>query len=115
MSDATARGRFVWHELMTTEPESAANFFAKLIGWKRQPWGQDPSYTVLAANESPMAGVMSLPAEAKAAGARPNWLTYIYTPDIDETAQQASLFGAKIRKAPSDIPTIGRFAVIEDP
>lgn len=115
MPDATARGRFVWHELMTTEPESAANFFSKLIGWKRQPWAQDPSYTVLAAKESPMAGVMPLPDEAKAAGAPPNWLTYIYTPDIDETAQQASSLGAKILKGPADIPTIGRFAVIQDP
>jgi predicted enzyme related to lactoylglutathione lyase len=58
---------------------------------------------------------MPLPAEAKAAGAPPNWLTYIYTPDIDETAQEASLFGAKVLKGPADIPTIGRFAVIEDP
>jgi len=115
MPDDKTRGRFVWHELMTTDTNAAVGFFTKLIGWKKQTWEQDPSYTLLVGSGRPMAGVMPLTAEAKAAGASPNWLTYIYTPNIDETARQASSLGAKIVKAPMDIPTIGRFAVIEDP
>ena len=48
-------------------------------------------------------------------GAPPNWMTYIGTPNVDDTARQASSLGATILKAPADIPTIGRFAVIQDP
>jgi len=115
MADSTARGRFVWHELMTTDTKSAANFFTKVIGWKTQAWEQDPKYTMFIGSGRPMAGLMMLPADAKAMGAPPSWLTYISTPDVDETAQQAKTLGGKVLKTPADIPTIGRWALIEDP
>lgn len=115
MSDSTVRGRFVWHELMTTDTKSAASFFAKAIGWKTQVSPRDPSYTIFAAAGRPRAGLMVLPAAAKAMGAPPSWLTYIGSPNVDETAQQAPSLGGKVLKAPADIPTIGRFAVVQDP
>ena len=30
------RGRFVWHELMTSNPDAAAAFYGKVIGWKAE-------------------------------------------------------------------------------
>jgi hypothetical protein len=48
-------------------------------------------------------------------GAPPNWLTYIGTPDVDATAQQAKSLGAKVLREPSDIPKVGRWALIQDP
>jgi uncharacterized protein len=115
MSDSTVRGRFVWHELLTTDTKSAATFFSKVIGWKAQPWGEDASYTLFVSGDRQMAGLMTLPEDARKMGAPPNWLTYIGTPNVDETARQAASLGATVLKAPADIPTIGRFAVIQDP
>ena len=115
MPDAIIRGRFVWHELMTTDTKSAAGFFAKVVGWKAQPWAQDPSYTMFVVKGRPMAGLMVLPEDARKMGAPPSWITYIGTPNVDETAQQAVALGGKILKEPADIPTIGRFAIIQDP
>ena len=115
MSDATVRGRFVWHELLTTDTKSAATFFSKVIGWKAQPWGEDASYTLFLSGDRQMAGLMTLPEDARNMGAPPNWLTYVGTPNVDETARQATSLGAIVLKAPEDIPTIGRFAVIQDP
>jgi predicted enzyme related to lactoylglutathione lyase len=115
MSDATVRGRFVWHELLTTDTKSAATFFSKVIGWKAKPWGEDASYTLFLYGDRQMAGLMTLPDEARKMGAPPNWMTYIGTPNVDDTARQAASLGATILKAPADIPTIGRFAVIQDP
>ncbi len=115
MSDATVRGRFVWHELMTTDTKSAAGFFATVVGWKTKPHAQDPSYTLFVAKDRPMAGLMLLPADAKAMGVPPNWVTYIGTPNVDDTARQAAALGGKILKQPADIPTVGRFAIIQDP
>ena len=115
MSDATVRGRFVWHELMTTDTKSAAAFFTKVAAWTTEGWAPDPSYTMFLAKGQPMAGLMALPEDAKAMGAPPNWLSYIGTPNVDETAQQAASLGATIVKSPADIPTIGRFAIIRDP
>ena len=31
-------GRFVWYELMTTDPKAAIAFYGDVIGWKAQPW-----------------------------------------------------------------------------
>jgi predicted enzyme related to lactoylglutathione lyase len=115
MSDTTILGRFVWHELMTTDTTSAARFYAKVVGWTTQPSPQDPSYIVFVAKGRPTGGLMALPAEAKAMGAPLSWLTYIATPDVDETVQRALQMGGKILKAAADIPTVGRFAVLQDP
>jgi predicted enzyme related to lactoylglutathione lyase len=116
MSDVTVRGRFLWHELATTDTHSAMGFFTKVAGWKTQPMEGDPSYTLFTSGaRQPVAGVMLLPEAAKAMGAPPHWLTYMGTPDVDGTTKQAESLGAKILKAPADIPNVGRFAVLMDP
>ena len=109
------RGRFVWHELLTTVPKAAGAFFSKIIGWKTQPWGTDGSYTLFVSGSRQLAGLMVLPEDAKKMGAPPNWLTYVGTTDVDETARLATSLGARVLKAPEDIPGAGRFAVLQDP
>lgn len=111
MADPTGRGQFVWHELMTTDTKSAGEFYSKIVGWKTKPWAEDGSYTLLQMDGRQMAGLMA----TQTLGAPPSWLTYIGTPNVDETVKQAGTLGAKVHKAPSDIPTIGRFAILEDP
>ena len=44
MSMENLLGSFVWHELMTTDTESASAFFGKVAGWKTQGWAVDPGY-----------------------------------------------------------------------
>jgi predicted enzyme related to lactoylglutathione lyase len=58
---------------------------------------------------------MTLPAEAKAAGAPSHWLGYVTVPDTDATLAQATRRGAKTHMGPIDIPEVGRIAVIGDP
>ena len=106
----------MWHELMTTDTRSAADFFTKVVGWKTQTWDQDPSYTMFTVNRRPMAGLMALPEDAKSTGVPPpGWLAYIGAPDVDLAARQAEARGGKVLKQPAEIPTIGRFAIIQDP
>jgi predicted enzyme related to lactoylglutathione lyase len=112
MPDATILGRFVWHELMTTDTNAAAAFFPKVMGWKTQPWSEDQSYTMFLVGRRPVAGLMKLPADGPQL---PNWLTYVGTPDVDDTARQATVLGATVLKPAADIPTIGRFAILQDP
>ena len=38
MPEAFPRGRFIWHELMTTDPDSAVPFYKKVVGWNVQSW-----------------------------------------------------------------------------
>jgi predicted enzyme related to lactoylglutathione lyase len=113
MSSSTVRGHFLWHELMTTDTKSAAEFYTKIVGWKTKPWSD--SYTTFMTGARMMGGLMVIPDDAKKMGAPPSWLSYIGTPDVDETARQATSLGATILKAPTDIPNVGRFAVMKDP
>jgi predicted enzyme related to lactoylglutathione lyase len=115
MSDATVRGRFVWHELLTTDTAAASGFYQGVIGWKPQAWPQDPSYTMFVAETGPMAGLMTLPGDALKRGEHPHWISYVGTPDVDATVRQALEMGGTILHVPTEIPNVGRFAVIQDP
>lgn len=110
------RGRFAWHELMTTDVEVARQFYTSVIGWGTQEWpGANPPYTMWTAQDVPVGGLMRLPDEAASQGAPPHWLTYIETQDVDETHAQALGLGARTYVPPTDIPNVGRFAVLADP
>jgi len=110
MSNADIRGRFIWHELLTTDTAAAAAFYPKVVPWRTQPSSM-PGYTIWMAGQSQVGGLMALPP----AGTPPHWLIYIGTPNVDATAEHAQRLGARVLKAASDIPNVGRFAVLADP
>jgi uncharacterized protein len=112
MSEENIRGHFVWHELMTTDPGAAKAFYTAIVGWKTKEWeGGDQPYTLWMWGESRMGGLMKLPDE----GMPPHWLAYIGTPDVDATTARAKELGGKVMMEPTDIPTIGRFSILQDP
>ena len=112
MSNAEVRGRFVWHELLTTDTAAAAAFYPRIVPWRTQPSNM-PGYTIFMSGQSQVAGLMALPSEAGSAPA--HWLMYVGTPDVDATCAQAQSLGARVCKAAADIPNVGRFAVLADP
>ena len=115
MSDDN-RGRFVWYELLTTDSDAARDFYTKVVGWGTTIWKNDANdYVMWTVGEQPIGGVMKLPEEALAQGARPLWLPYVQVPEVDASNDQAVGLGAKSLVAPTDIPTIGRFAMLADP
>jgi predicted enzyme related to lactoylglutathione lyase len=115
LTDTRIRGRFLWHELMTSDTRAAAEFYAGVAGWTLQSWDQNPSYQMFLAAGVPMAGLMTMPEEAKRGGARTGWLGYIGTPDTDETARLATRLGGRVLKDAVQIPSVGRFIVLQDP
>jgi predicted enzyme related to lactoylglutathione lyase len=116
MSESSARGQFVWYDLMTTDPEAAQAFYTAVMGWGTQVWeNSGMSYTMWTAGDKPLGGIMKLPDEAVASGARPHWVGYVAVPDTDATVSRAQELGGKVMVPPTDIPTVGRFAVIADP
>lgn len=112
MSNADIRGRFIWHELLTTDTAAAAAFYPRVVPWRTQPSSM-PGYTIWMAGQSQVGGLMALPPDA--AGTPPHWLIYIGTPNVDATAEHAQRLGARVVKTASDIPNVGRFAVLADP
>jgi predicted enzyme related to lactoylglutathione lyase len=109
-------GKFVWYEYMGNDLKGAIDFYADVIGWTSRDGGRtDFRYEVVLAGGHPVAGMMDAPADARAMGARPSWLAYIWVENVDLALPKLMEAGGKVFKAPSDIPGIGRFAVVADP
>jgi hypothetical protein len=109
-------GRFLWYDLMTSDPAAAQDFYRSVMGWGTEVFEDaGKPYDMWTRDGQPLGGMMQLPEEAVAAGAPPHWLAYIGTPDVDATAARAAELGGTAIVPPTDIPTVGRFAVIADP
>ncbi|HEY4561352.1 MAG TPA: VOC family protein [Thermoanaerobaculia bacterium] len=117
MPENDARSHFVWYDLMTIDPEAAQAFYTAVAGWGTHVWETPgmPSYTMWTVGEKPIGGVVKLPDEAVAGGARPHWLAYVAVPDVDATTARARELGATVMVEPRDIPTVGRYSVLADP
>jgi uncharacterized protein len=109
-------GSFAWCELLTTDTAAAQAFYKKIVPWTAVPFAADGSYTVFNNRAGAgVAGLMTLPAAAKQMGSPPNWLMYLGTPNVNETAVRIAQLGGRVVKQPEDIPNTGRFAVVQDP
>ena len=110
------KGRFVWYDVMTTDTKAAEAFYKSVIGWDMKDAGMsDSSYTLLSMGPTMVGGLMAIPDDAKAMGARPGWLGYIGVDHVDAYAARVKAAGGSIRRPPADIPGVGRFAVVTDP
>ncbi len=110
------RGRFAWHELLTTDPAAAQTFYREVVGWTTSKWeGSAMEYTMWMIGDTPIGGVLQLPAEAAAMAAPPSWLAYVEVPDADAAIEQAQKLGASVLAPAQTVDQVGRFAVLKDP
>ncbi|GJG85190.1 glyoxalase [Gemmatimonadetes bacterium T265] len=115
---ASVRGRFLWYDLMVPDVDAAIRFYAAVTGWTTAPWGtagEGSPYTMWMNGASPIGGVMTQTSAETAGGVPPYWMAHIGTPDVDATYRDALALGARSFVAPSDIPDVGRFAIVSDP
>jgi predicted enzyme related to lactoylglutathione lyase len=106
-------GRFLWHDLNTTDVAAARDFYTTVVGWTLTPFNDD--YQMFTGKAGPMGGAMPLNADALAMGAPPHWLGYVGVEDVDATVAKASALGGKVYAPGFDMPTVGRIAVLADP
>lgn len=115
---ADLNGKFFWYELMTSDPQAAIAFYGDVAGWTAQSFGgerTDDPYNVVSGSAGPLGGIMSIPAEARDCGMKPWWGGYIGSADVDVDAKRLTGAGGAVKRAPADIPGVGRFAVMADP
>jgi len=108
-------GSLCWTELMTRDPAGAAKFYSSLLPWKTEakPMGPNRTYTVFKRGEQPAAGMIEITPEM---GQQPPvWVVYFAVADCSATAAKAKQLGGSWSVEPTDVPTVGRFAVLIDP
>jgi predicted enzyme related to lactoylglutathione lyase len=107
-------GAFSWNELLTRDPEAARAFYTALFGWGSKtmdmPRGE---YTTFQVGETSVAGMMKIPPDA--AGMAPAWGSYVTVEDVETTCRRAVELGGKVLVPVTEVPSVGRMAVLQDP
>ncbi len=107
-------GAFSWAELMTTDLKGAEAFYSQLFGWTMSDGPvAGMEYRVASVGGQSVGGLMSLPPDMQQMP--PNWGAYVTVNDVDATAKMTQELGGKVLMGPQDIPTVGRFVLIQDP
>jgi predicted enzyme related to lactoylglutathione lyase len=110
----TPSGVFLWDELVTPDVEQAKSFYGAVFGWTAEDvdMGDAGTYTLFKKQDGEnAAGLMR-----KRDGAGPAaWVPYLAADDVDATFAKAQELGAKAFLEPTDVETVGRFAVLGDP
>lgn len=118
-TESGVRGRFLWHDLITSDVDGATEFYTAVTGWTLQRMatiaGQPPYTMWVNAAGEPVGGVTALPADARLRGATPYWMTHVGTPDARATHDEAVAAGGTSLQPPTSIPGIGVYAVLADP
>lgn len=108
-------GKFVWHDLITDDPDAARRFYGTLFGWRfedtRHPNGGD--YTLILAGDHLLGGIVQLRDPEDAEYSR--WLGYLSVPDVDRAVDLTRADGGEAVVGPLALPGIGRAAAVIDP
>ncbi len=108
-------GTLCWHELQTRKVDAAVGFYSKLFAWsaKRSKAGAHEYFEIFRSNEDPAGGMMEIQKEWGDVPA--HWLAYFAVDDCNAQAEKAKSLGATLLVPPTDIPGVGRFAIVQDP
>lgn len=108
-------GAFLWYELTTRAVEASIAFYTGLFGWTTQDWPMDfGTYTLFLRGEEPVAGLMPMTGP-EWEGVPNHWMPYVGVADVDERFAAVPALGGSGCVPPTDIPEVGRFAVVNDP
>ncbi len=97
-------GDFSWHELLTTNLQTAFDFYAKLFGWEKMEamdMGPQGTYQIFGTAGHQLGGIFN-PGPIPPGG--PMWIPYVMVADARRTAELAKTQGATIAHGPAEVP-----------
>ncbi len=115
-NDLNRSGVFSLNELITTDLNSAKDFYGELLGWTftetKTIYGNP--YLVIH-KEGTLIGGMMLKEGNVPDDVLPCWDPYITVEDVEASAKKVEELGGEVILPPTDLPNFGRFCVINDP
>ncbi len=104
-------GKFVWFELRSSNVDKSKAFYGELLGWQiTTQENAGMKFEVVMGGGKPIAIISATEGKAKS-----HWVPFVSVADVDATAKTVEEQKGKVVKPASDIPTIGRFAIVTDP
>jgi predicted enzyme related to lactoylglutathione lyase len=110
-----AIGDFSWHELATTDPDAAFDFYNRLFGWQKtgdHDMGPMGLYQMFGLNGVSFGGMFRKPADMPAPS---HWLVYAKVNDSARMAATAKRAGGTVINGPMEVPGGDWIAQIVDP
>jgi len=106
-----------WNELATRDLKAAKNFYGKVFGWNFVTKEDEPvTYTEIYLGDpkerNAVGGMLTMTKEW--GEAPPYWNIYFAVSDCNAIVNRAKTLGANIHVPPTDIPNVGRFALLQD-
>jgi uncharacterized protein len=111
---ANEPGTLNWNQCQTPDPAGAAEFYAAALGFgvDAVDVGTAQPFRVLQVEGRPVAGVRE---PIPPMGGEPQWSVVFSVENTDETVAKARELGGEVLMEPTDLPQIGRIAVLRDP
>jgi uncharacterized protein len=101
-------GAMTWNDLVTPDPEGAAEFYGKLFGWTTEEIPDAGGYRTIRNGDRMNGGIM--PNQ----DGPPSWLPYFGHDDVERLAGEIEGLGGKLYNGPVRMPQ-GSIAVLADP
>jgi uncharacterized protein len=107
-------GAMTWNDLVTPDPDAAAQFYAALFGWTVEEIPDAGGYRVIRNGERANGGIMPLDPQRMGAGTPPSWMPYFGHQDVVGAVDQVGGLGGRVLNGPIRMPQ-GSIAVLADP
>jgi len=108
-------GGLCWNELATRDVKQASEFYTQLFDWRAEDIASAMGpYTIFNNGDRPASGMVGM-AEEWPDSIPSHWMVYFAVDDCDQSAQKVVQLGGQQLVEPTDIPDVGRFAVVQDP
>ena len=111
---STLAGRFVWHDLMTTDVATSLAFYGAVFPeWtiSRVEMGDAGIYHLINVDGQDVGGIVELPGQA---GLSSHWIPYVAVDDCAEAVKSCTKLGGTTVLPPVNIPNVGVSAVLQD-
>jgi uncharacterized protein len=115
MDDTPKRGRFSWHELLTSDYQAAFEFYRRLFGWENQQemdMGPDGKYRMFGLRGKMYGGMYNNTRDSQSS---PRWLCYVAVADAAKAAAATSSAGGRTTSGPMQVPGGDWVAMLVDP
>jgi predicted enzyme related to lactoylglutathione lyase len=105
-------GAMTWNDLVTPEPQIAADFYGKLFGWTTEELPDSGGYLVIKNGERGNGGIV--PLDPRMGDTPASWMPYFGHDDLERLLTEIGDLGGQVLNGPIGIWE-GRIAVLGDP
>ncbi len=110
-----AQSRFIWYELLTSNPGKAAEFYGAVLGWTVRDSGQEGmDYRMWQSGDEAVGGMLEITPDMAISGMEDGWLGYVDVADVDSSVKRIVAAGGHSHMT-QEVAGVGKMSMVSDP